>query len=171
MSPVARHRHYLSLQSSPLLRVNLPCRLLVGWSPIDPGCVKTSQASKPREWLSRRSKSNALRNCHCPHCDPRKDLFYQFSHHAFLRSQDLIGTSALLLKRAYRAARDPRLSARPMRNSRSACRQIITNVNVSIGSPMMATTLCAAWSHCARSPSSVMLIDRPWMLVALSWFL
>jgi hypothetical protein len=50
------------------------------WGISDPGCVKTSQAPKCVEWLvPDRSKSTAPRNCHCPNCDPKSDLFYQFS--------------------------------------------------------------------------------------------
>jgi len=39
---------------------------------VTPGCVKTSEVPKPREWFSEIAQTR-------PDCDPRRDFFYQFS--------------------------------------------------------------------------------------------
>jgi hypothetical protein len=50
------------------------------WGKIRPWLCKNSASSKARRiGFSDRSKSAAVRNCHCPICDPKRDLSYQFS--------------------------------------------------------------------------------------------
>jgi hypothetical protein len=73
--------------------------------------------------FSDRSKSTALRNCHCSRCDPKKDLFYQFSTpsrfhttktHGGLREQWSL-TRCFAIMRRFRAANHGprRLAAEP----------------------------------------------------------